>query len=308
MDSDLEDSEQAYEIPIPSIYDTEKLLREHLQIPETKPLNLYSLPECIDPNDRAIRPSTIALAALAIWGSDSKRLSLQEIITAIEARYPTWAWFNPTSGSKPAWKGSIRHSLTLKAWFIRKRRPGSTNKKDGIWHINVAYGFVDTRLRKRRSRPDAHSHPSPTPSPTSNHEFSVMTAPMLNNELDNHHIASGSHNTVSYGPPQTTNAQAYQYFGVASYQGEEQNYASYQQAAHPAPNSYIFIQEPYPRTSNRDARGPNIHHHAHMDFMLPVNATNMSQGSSSGRQSTERSRRARGRQMPLSGSRTRRTM
>jgi hypothetical protein len=76
---------QHEEIVLPSAAATEQALRDFIKIPESRPLDLSSLKDITNP---AKIPNLTHLAALAIWASPSKKLTLSEIYEAIEARYP----------------------------------------------------------------------------------------------------------------------------------------------------------------------------------------------------------------------------
>lgn len=72
---------------LPTHRETEEYLRGNLDIPHPKPLNLWALPD--DPNILKGRSSISKLIKLAIWGSETKRLTLSQIHKAIQERYPT---------------------------------------------------------------------------------------------------------------------------------------------------------------------------------------------------------------------------
>ncbi|KAI0058603.1 winged helix DNA-binding domain-containing protein, partial [Artomyces pyxidatus] len=87
------------------------------------------------------------LIKLAIHGSKNKRLTLQEIYTALEDRF---TWFRErTSGPGAAWKNSIRHNLSLRKCFLRVERPITEPGKGSYWMIDPAQGEGNKRVRKR---------------------------------------------------------------------------------------------------------------------------------------------------------------
>ncbi|KAG8883147.1 hypothetical protein FRB97_007082 [Tulasnella sp. 331] len=70
------------------------------------------------------------LIRYAIEGSRSGRLTLAELYSAIETRFP---WFL-TCGN--GWKNSIRHNLSLNKSFIKVARPITEPGKGSYWSIN----------------------------------------------------------------------------------------------------------------------------------------------------------------------------
>lgn len=74
---------------LPSDYETENFLRDHLKISEPAPLNLDAIAD-----DKA-KISTLII--LSIWSSPEKRLTLKGIYDAIEARFPQ----RKTANDKP---------------------------------------------------------------------------------------------------------------------------------------------------------------------------------------------------------------
>lgn len=125
---------------MPSDYETEKFLREHLRIAEPAPLNLDAIAD-----DRA-KISTLII--LSIWSSPEKRLTLKGIYDAIEARFPQ----RKAANDKP-WQRSIRHNLSLKAMFVYEERPTSHPGKGRYWRIDVSKGTGNKRNRKRKLGP-----------------------------------------------------------------------------------------------------------------------------------------------------------
>ncbi|KJA25028.1 hypothetical protein HYPSUDRAFT_135145, partial [Hypholoma sublateritium FD-334 SS-4] len=113
----------------PSDEETEDYLRRTLSIPPPTPLNLLSLPD--EPHGTKT-PKISDLIKLAIWGSPGHKLTLRQIYTAIEDRYPSYK----AATDKP-WQRSIRHNLSLKAMFIRMERPVSHPGKGYYWKLNI---------------------------------------------------------------------------------------------------------------------------------------------------------------------------
>ncbi|KAH8922446.1 winged helix DNA-binding domain-containing protein, partial [Atractiella rhizophila] len=70
------------------------------------------------------------LIRLAILGSPTKKLTLDDIYTAIETRFP----FYKTAGS--GWKQSVRHNLSVHQCFEKQRRPIFDPGKGSYWSVN----------------------------------------------------------------------------------------------------------------------------------------------------------------------------
>ncbi|KAI0309952.1 hypothetical protein OF83DRAFT_1025015, partial [Amylostereum chailletii] len=85
------------------------------------------------------------LIKLAIYGSPRRKLTLQEIYTALEDRF---VWFKENTHDM-AWKNSIRHNLSLRKCFKRVQRPITEPGKGSYWMIDVTQGEGNKRQRKR---------------------------------------------------------------------------------------------------------------------------------------------------------------
>ncbi|KJA28705.1 hypothetical protein HYPSUDRAFT_94708, partial [Hypholoma sublateritium FD-334 SS-4] len=72
------------------------------------------------------------LVKLAIWGSPGHKLTLRQIYTAIEDRYPSFK----ATPDKP-WQRSIRHNLSLKAIFVSMKHPVSHPGNGPYWKLNI---------------------------------------------------------------------------------------------------------------------------------------------------------------------------
>lgn len=125
--------------------DTEEYLRQQLDIRPYQPVNLWALPDP-PPGQKPSQPLPV-LIKLAIHGSPKKKLTLREIYLALEERF---VWFRETSDK--AWKGSIRHNLSLNKVFRNILRPITEPGKGRYWVLDISDGEGYKRERKRRSR------------------------------------------------------------------------------------------------------------------------------------------------------------
>ncbi|KAF7323770.1 Winged helix DNA-binding domain-containing protein [Mycena kentingensis (nom. inval.)] len=121
-------------------------IRKKLNLPPNAPISLWNLPDYAP----GVRPSVPLplLCQVAIYSSERKRLTLQEICRAIEERYP---FFTTASG---AWKRSIRHALSLQLVFRHLERPVQEPGKGGYWTLDYSAGDGYKRERKRRGGPE----------------------------------------------------------------------------------------------------------------------------------------------------------
>ncbi|KAJ7239414.1 hypothetical protein B0H12DRAFT_1190008, partial [Mycena haematopus] len=110
--------------------DAGEYLRDQLGLPYGSVVNLWSLP---DPpaGERPSAPIPM-LIKLAIYGSPRKRLTLQEIYTELCNRFQ---WFRDHQHEQ-AWKGSIRHNLSLKKMFVNTPRPVTEPGKGSYWELD----------------------------------------------------------------------------------------------------------------------------------------------------------------------------
>ncbi|TFK17478.1 hypothetical protein FA15DRAFT_761043 [Coprinopsis marcescibilis] len=123
----------------------EEYLRTKLGLKPGDPINLWSLPDP-EPGQRPPHPYPI-LIRLAIQGSNNKRLTLKGIYEAVEARFEYYK-----NDPKGAWKGSIRHNLSLNKCFRNVNRPLTEPGKGNYWEIDHSQGEGYKRDRKRKAR------------------------------------------------------------------------------------------------------------------------------------------------------------
>ncbi|KAJ7104111.1 hypothetical protein B0H15DRAFT_765939 [Mycena belliarum] len=109
-------------------------LRERLSLPHGARVDLWSVPE--PPGGE--KPSTPlpTLIQLAIYGSEKKRLTLQEIYQELARRF---TWFREHDHAQ-VWKNSVRHHLSLGKIFKCVQRPVTEPGKGSYWEIDISGG------------------------------------------------------------------------------------------------------------------------------------------------------------------------
>ena len=93
--------------------------------------------------------SYIALIAMAIRDSQTKKLTLAEINDYLMKKFPFFR------GEYTGWRNSVRHNLSLNECFKKVLRdPNRPWGKDNYWMLNESsdYTFADGVFRRRRKR------------------------------------------------------------------------------------------------------------------------------------------------------------
>lgn len=139
-----------YQVPVDEIPDPEPMMRQMLGM-GMEPGQEISLAVLDDPppGEKPNYPYP-TLTKLAIYGSERKKLTLQEIYSALEERFE---WFRQRTTSDSAWKRSIRHLLSLNKTFRKVPRPVTDPGKGSYWIVDYSQGEGNKRLRKRNKKP-----------------------------------------------------------------------------------------------------------------------------------------------------------
>ncbi|KAF9061796.1 fork head domain-containing protein [Rhodocollybia butyracea] len=117
-------------------------LRSAYHIPPGIPINLHVIPD--PPPGKKPDAQLETLVQLAIYGSARRKLTLQEIYSAIEDRFEYYRHVHK-------WKSSIRHMLSLKSVFVPTERPASAPGRGKYWQIDANVTFKYKRPRRRGS-------------------------------------------------------------------------------------------------------------------------------------------------------------
>ncbi|KAJ6553600.1 hypothetical protein DFH09DRAFT_843304, partial [Mycena vulgaris] len=117
-------------------------IRNELGLPRDAPVNLWAV---ADPAD-GTRPkvSLPLLTQLAIYGSETKRLTLQGIYQALVARFR----FFKEHETEKQWRNSIRHALSLYQVFVKVKRPLHDAGKGDYWTLDHSRGEGTKRFKR----------------------------------------------------------------------------------------------------------------------------------------------------------------
>lgn len=208
------------------ILSTEQLEEQQNATPEsTAPDSADSKPSSTEKKSgmrRQEKPpySYIALIVMAIQHSPSKRLTLSEIYTFLQQRFPFFR------GSYQGWKNSVRHNLSLNECFIKLPKGLGRPGKGHYWTIDPASEFMfeegSFRRRPRGFRRKCQAR-NPQFPPAFYSAASNINAAMINqvNPVYDHQAALQSQDyancTYNTPPTQVSSVSASHYSNYDSY-------------------------------------------------------------------------------------------
>lgn len=182
--------------------------------------------------------SYIALIVMAIQHSPTKRLTLSEIYTFLQQRFPFFR------GSYQGWKNSVRHNLSLNECFIKLPKGLGRPGKGHYWTIDPASEFMfeegSFRRRPRGFRRKCQAMSKPQYHPGS--FFGNNMPGMVNQAAGYEHqglVQSQDFSTCSYNPGA----------GQSGHYGNYEYPSVYQQQCERDWSSAPGILTPYPDPS-----------------------------------------------------------
>ncbi|XP_023019369.2 uncharacterized protein [Leptinotarsa decemlineata] len=155
--------------------------------------------------------SYIALIVMAIQHSPTKRLTLSEIYTFLQQRFPFFR------GSYQGWKNSVRHNLSLNECFIKLPKGLGRPGKGHYWTIDPASEFMfEEGSFRRRPRGFRRKCQAMKPQYHPGTFFTNNMAGMVNQSTGYDHqtlMQSQEYSTCSYnaGSPQVSSVSASHY-------------------------------------------------------------------------------------------------
>ncbi|XP_022906250.1 forkhead box protein F1-like [Onthophagus taurus] len=180
--------------------------------------------------------SYIALIVMAIQHSPTKRLTLSEIYTFLQQRFPFFR------GSYQGWKNSVRHNLSLNECFIKLPKGLGRPGKGHYWTIDPASEFMFEEGSFRR-RPRGFRRKCQAMKPQYHPTFFGNNMPMVNQPTGYEHqnlVPTQEYSTCSYNTAPT------QVSSVSGSHYSTYEYPVYQQQTDREWSSTPAILPPYP--------------------------------------------------------------
>lgn len=232
--------------------------------PDTKPSNSSDKKSGIRRQEKPPY-SYIALIVMAIQHSPTKRLTLSEIYTFLQQRFPFFR------GSYQGWKNSVRHNLSLNECFIKLPKGLGRPGKGHYWTIDPASEFMfeegSFRRRPRGFRRKCQAM-KPQYHPGTAFFSNTMPPGMVNQSgggyVDHHQglVQTQDFNTCSYNAAAAAAAAGQlpavstHYSGYADYSGVYQQQCERDWAAAAAAAPGIIAPYPEPSISGSYLKAP----------------------------------------------------
>ncbi|PSN48747.1 hypothetical protein C0J52_08909 [Blattella germanica] len=180
--------------------------------------------------------SYIALIVMAIQSSPAKRLTLSEIYTFLQQRFPFFR------GSYQGWKNSVRHNLSLNECFIKLPKGLGRPGKGHYWTIDPASEFMfEEGSFRRRPRGFRRKCQALKPQYHPHHPAAYFGNPGAATSMLGAVTSQPSHYDPLHQQALGTGPQGQEYQSTCSYGNAQQSmghHYGYDYSATPSPSMY----------------------------------------------------------------------